>query len=79
MERHFADILENMNPRNYDPEKASIYIEILSIVLLKLYNFYRYTSYLTSNFRFFLRILTYSNKIICICGTYLSAFFLNNY
>lgn len=23
MERHFADILENMNPRNYDPEKVS--------------------------------------------------------
>ncbi|KOB71571.1 Uncharacterized protein OBRU01_13558, partial [Operophtera brumata] len=28
MERHFADILENMNPRNYDPEKVTALVKL---------------------------------------------------
>lgn len=38
MERHFADILENMNPRNYDPEKVNLlFVLFIIIIRIKLF------------------------------------------
>ncbi|KAJ8734674.1 hypothetical protein PYW08_013924 [Mythimna loreyi] len=36
MERHFADILENMNPRLYDPEKVNILVKLCGPYIQKL-------------------------------------------
>lgn len=37
MERHYADILENMNPRQYDPEKVILLILYLKLSSINVY------------------------------------------
>lgn len=36
MERHFADILENMNPRQYDPERVTTLVKLCGPYIQKL-------------------------------------------